>query len=85
MRTFSKEKRRAIDEELDRLLVARFIELVKFPTRIANVVLVKKSNGKWRMQRLIRREAFSEDGLKKLYYLSYGNGSELRWLAPFMR
>ncbi|KAL8104269.1 uncharacterized protein LOC141678263 [Apium graveolens] len=36
-------------------------------------------------QRLIRREAFSEDGWKKLYYLSYGNGSELRWLAPFMR
>ncbi|XP_074327673.1 uncharacterized protein LOC141665583 [Apium graveolens] len=41
-RTFSKEKRRAIEEELDRLLVARFIEPVKFPTWIANVVLVKK-------------------------------------------
>lgn len=36
-------------------------------------------------QRLIRREAFSEDGWKKLYHLSYGNGAELRWLAPFMR
>ncbi|XP_076911003.1 uncharacterized protein LOC143568839 [Bidens hawaiensis] len=36
-------------------------------------------------QRLIRHEAFSEEGWKKLYYLSYGNGSEMRWLLPFMR
>ncbi|XP_074336456.1 uncharacterized protein LOC141673602 [Apium graveolens] len=48
-RTFSEEKRRAIDEELDRLLLSRFIGPVKYPTWIANVVLVKKSNGKWRM------------------------------------
>ncbi|KAI3507946.1 hypothetical protein L1887_22943 [Cichorium endivia] len=36
-------------------------------------------------QRLIRREAFSEEGWKKLYFLSNGNGSEMRWLLPFMR
>ncbi|KAI3760369.1 hypothetical protein L1987_50764 [Smallanthus sonchifolius] len=36
-------------------------------------------------QRLIRREAFSEEGWKKLYYLANGNGSEMRWLLPFMR
>ncbi|GJZ15487.1 28S ribosomal protein S29, mitochondrial, partial [Tanacetum coccineum] len=36
-------------------------------------------------QRLIRREAFSDEGWKKLYYLANGNGSEMRWLLPFMR
>ncbi|KAI3678561.1 hypothetical protein L6452_37857 [Arctium lappa] len=36
-------------------------------------------------QRLIRREAFSEEAWKKLYYLANGNGSEMRWLLPFMR
>lgn len=36
-------------------------------------------------QRLIRREAFSEEGWKKIYYLSNGNGAEMRWLAPLMR
>ncbi|XP_042515537.1 28S ribosomal protein S29, mitochondrial [Macadamia integrifolia] len=36
-------------------------------------------------QRLIRREAFSEEKWKKIYYLSNGNGSEMRWLLPFVR
>ena len=36
-------------------------------------------------QRLIRREAFSEEGWKKIFYLANGNGSEMRWLLPFMR
>nr|XP_043635965.1 uncharacterized protein LOC122607114 [Erigeron canadensis] len=36
-------------------------------------------------QRLVRREAFSDEGWKKLYYLANGNGSEMRWLLPFMR
>ncbi|XP_072952437.1 uncharacterized protein [Typha angustifolia] len=35
-------------------------------------------------QRLIRRETFSEERWKKIYYLSNGNGSEMRWLAPFV-
>ncbi|XP_074374486.1 uncharacterized protein LOC141714889 [Apium graveolens] len=48
-RIFSAEKRAAIDQEIDRLLDAGFIEPVQFPTWISNVVLVKKSNGKWRM------------------------------------
>ncbi|KAL8098061.1 hypothetical protein AgCh_030993 [Apium graveolens] len=48
-RIFSAEKRAAIDQEVDRLLDAGFIEPVQFPTWISNVVLVKKSNGKWRM------------------------------------
>lgn len=48
-RIFSEEKLSAIDEELNRLLEAGFIEPVKFPTWIANMVLVKKSKGKYRM------------------------------------
>ncbi|TMW98575.1 hypothetical protein EJD97_003844 [Solanum chilense] len=36
-------------------------------------------------QRLIQREAFTEQSWKKIYYLSNGNGSEMRWLVPFMR
>ena len=48
-RTFSHDKQEAIDIELDRLLEAGFITEVQFPKWIANTVLVKKSNGKWRM------------------------------------
>lgn len=36
-------------------------------------------------QRLIRREAFSDEKWKKIYYLANGNGAEMRWLAPFIR
>ncbi|KAK9280336.1 hypothetical protein L1049_014024 [Liquidambar formosana] len=36
-------------------------------------------------QRLIRREVFSEESWKKVYFLSNGNGSEMRWLVPLMR
>ncbi|TVU17939.1 hypothetical protein EJB05_34001 [Eragrostis curvula] len=35
-------------------------------------------------QKIIRRENFSEEKWKKIYYLSNGNGSEMRWLAPFI-
>ncbi|XP_010685948.2 uncharacterized protein LOC104900263 [Beta vulgaris subsp. vulgaris] len=35
-------------------------------------------------QRLIRREAFTEEKWKKMYYLANGNGSEMRWLSPLM-
>ncbi|XP_060175975.1 uncharacterized protein LOC132606472 isoform X1 [Lycium barbarum] len=36
-------------------------------------------------QRLIQREAFTEESWKKIYYLANGNGAEMRWLVPFMR
>ncbi|XP_078446609.1 mitochondrial 28S ribosomal protein S29-like protein [Wolffia australiana] len=35
-------------------------------------------------QRLIRRDGFSEEKWKKVYYLSNGNGKEMRWLVPFI-
>ncbi|KAJ1381262.1 Ribosomal protein S23/S29, mitochondrial [Sesbania bispinosa] len=36
-------------------------------------------------QRLIRRESFSEENWKKIYFLCNGNGTEMRGLLPFMR
>ncbi|KAL8055882.1 hypothetical protein ABFX02_04G083800 [Erythranthe guttata] len=36
-------------------------------------------------QRLVKRDAFTEDNWKKIFYLSNGNGTELRYLVPFMR
>ena len=45
----STEKQAAIEEEVGKLLKAGFIRPEKFPTWLANVVMVKKSNGKWRM------------------------------------
>ncbi|XP_031498773.1 uncharacterized protein LOC116263253 [Nymphaea colorata] len=38
----------------------------------------------YRRQRLIRRDGFSEDKWKRIYYLANGNGAEMRWLVPFM-
>ncbi|KAL2486243.1 mitochondrial 28S ribosomal protein S29-related [Abeliophyllum distichum] len=36
-------------------------------------------------QRLVSHDAFSEVNWKKIYYLSNGNGTEMRYLVPFMR
>lgn len=36
-------------------------------------------------QRLVSHDAFSEENWKKIYYLSNGNGTEMRYLVPFMR
>lgn len=36
-------------EEVEKLLTARFIREVYYPKWLANVIIVKKSNGKWRM------------------------------------
>jgi hypothetical protein len=47
---FNEEKRQAIGEEVHRLLVAGFIKEVFHPEWLANLVLVKKKNGKWRMR-----------------------------------
>ncbi|KAL2457335.1 Ribonuclease H [Abeliophyllum distichum] len=48
-RQFAPERQQAIKEELEKLLEAGFIREVKYPQWLANVVLVKKSNGKWRL------------------------------------
>jgi hypothetical protein len=49
LRRFDEKGRRAIGVELLKLLVAGFIKEVFHPTWLANPVLVKKKNGKWRM------------------------------------
>jgi hypothetical protein len=49
LRRFDEERRRAIGVELLKLLEAGFIKEVFHPTWLANPILVKKKNGKWRM------------------------------------
>uniref|UniRef100_A0A2N9HNT3 Uncharacterized protein n=1 Tax=Fagus sylvatica TaxID=28930 RepID=A0A2N9HNT3_FAGSY len=48
-RVFAPERNNAIMEEVDKLLAAGFIREVFYPDWLANVVMVKKSTGKWRM------------------------------------
>jgi hypothetical protein len=45
----SDEKIEAAKAEVHRLLEAKFIEPVAYPTWLANVVMVQKKSGKWRM------------------------------------
>lgn len=47
-RTFKDEKE-GMKKEVNKLLEVGFIREVQYHTWLANVVLVKKSNGKWRM------------------------------------
>jgi hypothetical protein len=49
LRCFDEERHRAIGVELRKLLETGFIKEVFHPTWLANLVLVKKKNGKWRM------------------------------------
>ena len=46
---FTQERNKAIAEEVRKLLEADFIREVHYPDWLANVVMVKKANGKWRM------------------------------------
>jgi hypothetical protein len=49
LRRFDEEKRRAIGEEVHKLMAAWFIKEVFHPEWLANLVLVKKKGEKWRM------------------------------------
>ncbi|GAA0184006.1 hypothetical protein LIER_31320 [Lithospermum erythrorhizon] len=48
-RTFNDEKNQAVRAKVELLLKANAIHELQFPKWIANVVLVKKPNGTWRM------------------------------------
>nr|XP_017250520.1 PREDICTED: uncharacterized protein LOC108221132 [Daucus carota subsp. sativus] len=48
-RNFAPERQKAIDEEVGKLMKADIICEIKYPEWLANVVMVKKANGKWRM------------------------------------
>ena len=48
-RSFAPERQKAINEEVGKLLQPGAIREVEYPEWLANVVLVKKENGKWRL------------------------------------
>ena len=48
-RVFAPERDNAIKEEVQKLTLVKFIREVYYPNWLANVVIVKKANGKWRM------------------------------------
>ena len=48
-RKFNEERRLVVKEETQKLLSAGHIREIQYPEWLANVVLVKKANGKWRM------------------------------------
>jgi hypothetical protein len=48
-RIFAPDRNQAISDEVEKLLTAGFIREVFYPDWLANVVMVKKANGKWRM------------------------------------
>uniref|UniRef100_A0A2N9I9G2 Uncharacterized protein n=1 Tax=Fagus sylvatica TaxID=28930 RepID=A0A2N9I9G2_FAGSY len=48
-RVFAPNRNQAISDEVEKLLTAGFIREVFYPDWLANVVMVKKANGKWRM------------------------------------
>jgi hypothetical protein len=49
LRKMSDEKTEAAKAEVHRLLEAKFIEPVAYPTWLTNVVMVQKKSGKWQM------------------------------------
>ena len=48
-RSFAPERQKAFNEEVEKLLQAGAIREVEYPEWLANVVLVKKASGKWRL------------------------------------
>ena len=48
-RVFAPERDNAIKEEVQKLTTAKFIQEVYYSDLLANVVMVMKANGKWRM------------------------------------
>ena len=48
-RSFTPERQKAIKEEIGKILQAGVVREVEYPEWLANVVLVKKANGKWQL------------------------------------
>jgi hypothetical protein len=49
LRKMSEDKAEGAKAEVKRLLTAKVIREVAYPELLSNTVMVKKSNGKWRM------------------------------------
>ena len=48
-RKFAPDRQKAVEEEVSKLIKAGFIQEARYPEWIANVVMVPKSNEKWRI------------------------------------
>ena len=48
-RVFAPKRNKAVMDEVSKLLIANFSREVYYPEWLANVIMVKKANGKWRM------------------------------------
>ena len=48
-KSFMPERQKVIAKGVDKLLDAGFIQEANYPSKITNVVLMKKVNGKWRV------------------------------------
>ena len=48
-RSFTQERQKAINEEVEKLLQAGAIREVEYPEWLANIVLIKKANDKWQL------------------------------------
>ena len=48
-KVFAPKRDNAIKEEVQKLTLAKFIRVVYYPDWLANIVMIKKANGKWRM------------------------------------
>ena len=46
---FAPEKENAIKEEVQKLTATKFIREIYYPDQLANIIMVKKANGKWRI------------------------------------
>lgn len=46
-RNFALKRQKVIDEEVNKLLVTKFIHEVHYPNWLANIIIVKKVNKKW--------------------------------------
>ena len=49
MRVFAPKRNKVVMDEMDKLLAANFIREVYYTEWLANIFMVKKANGKWRM------------------------------------
>ncbi|XP_062100753.1 uncharacterized protein LOC133806675 [Humulus lupulus] len=53
IRKFTPERNKAFNEEIQKLIENRFVREVHYPEWLANVVIVKKKNGKLRAERAL--------------------------------
>ena len=70
-----------VEEKVDRLLEARAIREVDYPTWLSNTVMVKKKNGKWRvcvdftsLNKACPKDSFSLSKIDQLVDATSGHG-----------